>query len=107
MSLKPLKSRILGLPEDYAACGQSQILNVPAPDIQSRQIHHTTPKRVLIVPGGFTCALHVLQHTLEKMVAQKFIKRTFIGVSNMIELQGIPSNIIVAGDKRNYSIPEL
>lgn len=81
--------------------------SLPAPNIQSRQIHHTTAKRILVVPGGLTSALHILQHALKKMVTEKVIKRTQIGVGDVIKLEDISSNIVVAGDKRDDSIPAL
>jgi len=41
------------------------------------------------------------------MVAQKLIKRSKIGVSNVIELEDISSDIIAAGNEGNNSILEL
>jgi hypothetical protein len=78
-----------------------------APNIHSRQIHHAITKRILIVPCRLTSALHILQHALKKMVTEKVIKRTQIGVSDVIKLKDISSNIIVAGNKWNDSIPAL
>ena len=72
-----------------------------APNIQSRQIHHAAAKRILVVPGGLTSALHILQHTLKKVVTEKVIKGPQIVVGDVIEFEGISSNIIVASNKRN------
>jgi hypothetical protein len=86
-----------------------QVFSTPlaAPNIQSRQIHHATAKRILVVPGGLTSALHIREHALKKMVTEKVIEGTQIGVGNVIELKDISSNIIEAGNKRNDSIPAL
>ena len=72
-----------------------------APNVPSRQIHHPTSKCILMIPSGPTCALHILQHTLKKMVSEKFIKGPQIVVGDVIEFEGISSNIIVASNKRN------
>ena len=41
------------------------------------------------------------------MVTEKVVKRTQIGVGDVIELKDVSSNIIVAGNKRNDNIPAL
>lgn len=41
------------------------------------------------------------------MITEKVVKRTQIGVGNVIKLKKISSNIIVAGNKRNDGIPAL
>ena len=41
------------------------------------------------------------------MITEKVVKRTQIGVGNVIKLKKISSNIIVARNKRNDGIPAL
>ena len=41
------------------------------------------------------------------MVTEKVIKRTQIGVGDVIKLKDVSGNIIVAGNERNDNIPAL
>jgi hypothetical protein len=77
------------------------------PNVPPRQIHHSTAECILIIPSGLTCALHILQHTLKKMVTEKDIKGSQIVVSDVIEFEDLPSNIVVAGNERNDYMPTL
>ena len=60
-----------------------------------------------MIPSGLTCALHILQHTLKKMVTEKVIKGPYIVVGDVIEFEDFSSNIIVTGNKRNDYMPTL
>jgi hypothetical protein len=85
---------------------QMFLTTLATPNIQSRQIHRPA-KRILVVPAGVTYALHILQHALKKMVAQKVVKRTQIEIGDVIELKHLPSNFVVARNKRDDGMSEL
>ena len=78
-----------------------------APHVPPRQIHRSTAECILIIPSGLTCALHILQHTLKKMVTEKVIKGPQIVIGDVIEFEYLSSNIIVAGNERNDYMPTL
>ena len=63
--------------------------------------NHPTAKCILIIPSGLTCALHILQHSLKKMVTEKLIKRPHIVVGDVIEFVDLSSNIILARNEWN------
>jgi hypothetical protein len=44
------------------------------------KIHPAITKCILVVPVGLSNTLHILQHSLKKMVTEKFVKRTQIGI---------------------------
>lgn len=93
---------ILLRPEDCAICEPPRIpTQFSASDVPHRQIHRPIAKRTLIIPGGLTCALHILRHSSKKMVTEKLIKRPQIVVGDVIEFEDHSSNIIVAGNERN------
>jgi hypothetical protein len=108
---KILKSQILARPKTVQSEShlKLQVFSTPlaAPNIRSRQIHHATAKRILVVPVGLTNALHIRQRALTKMVTEKVMKRTQIGVGDVMKLKDTSSNVIVAGNERNDSIPAL
>jgi hypothetical protein len=60
-----------------------------------------------MIPSGLTCALHILQHTLKKMVTEKVIKGPYIAIGDVIELEDFSSNIIITGNERNDYMPTL
>jgi hypothetical protein len=60
-----------------------------------------------MIPSGLTCALHILQHTLKKMVTEKVIKGPYIAVGDVIEFEDFSSNIIITGNERNDYMPAL
>jgi hypothetical protein len=60
-----------------------------------------------MVPGGLTCTLHILQHTLEEVVTENVVNGTQVGVGNVIEFENLSSNIIITGNERNYNISAL
>ena len=78
-----------------------------APNVSPRQIHHSITKCILIIPSGFTCALHILQHGLKKMVTEKVIKRPQVAVGDVIEFEDLSGNIVVARNERNDYMPAL
>ena len=78
-----------------------------SPHVPPRQIHRSTAECILIIPSGLTCALHILQHTLKKMVTEKVIKGPQIVIGDVIEFEYLSSNIIVAGNERNDYMPTL
>jgi hypothetical protein len=78
-----------------------------APNIPPRQIYHPTAKCILIIPSGLTCALHILQHTLKKMITENIIKGPQIVIADMIKSKNFASNIIVARNEGNDYIPAL
>lgn len=59
------------------------------------------------MPTGLTCALHILQHTLKKVVTEKVIKRPQIAVDDMIEFEHFACNIVIAGNEWDDYIPAL
>ena len=80
---------------------------ISAPNVPSRQIHHSTAKCILVIPSGLTRAFHILQHALKKVVAEKLVKGPQIVVGNVIEFEDFSCNIIVAGDEWNDYMPAL
>ena len=60
-----------------------------------------------MVPVGLTHAFHILQPTLKKMVTDKVIKGPQIRIGDMIELEDLSSNIIVARNERDDYMPAL
>ena len=60
-----------------------------------------------VVPVGLTHAFHILQPTLKKMVTDKVIKGPQILIGDMIELEDLSSNIIVARNERDDYMPAL
>lgn len=86
---------------------QVSLTQFPPPNLRTRQIHHTTTECVLVVPSGLPCTLHILQHTLNKMITEKVIKGPQIGVIDVIEFEDLSGNIIVARNERDDYMPAL
>lgn len=95
-------------PEDCAICEPSQTPSVLDPIFHPKCPTLTDPPFHLRVhPIGLTCALHILQHTLKKMVTEKVIKRPQIAVNDVIEFEHFACDIVIAGNERDDYIPAL
>ena len=77
------------------------------PNVQPRQIHHAAPKRILMVPGGLASTFHILQDTLEKVVAQEVIEGTQIPVPNVAQFEDLACNVVVARNEGDDDMATL
>ena len=79
----------------------------PTPNVLPRQIHPATPECILIIPGGFSSTFHILEDTLKKVVTQKVVERTQIRILDVVQLQDLTCNVVIARNEGGYDVTSL
>ena len=79
----------------------------PTPNVLPRQIHPATPECILIIPGGFPSTFHILEDTLKKVVTQKVVERTQIRILDVVQLQDLTCNVVIARNEWGDDITTL
>jgi len=79
----------------------------PTPNVLPRQIHPATAECILMIPGWFSSTFHILEDTLEKMVTQEVVERTQIRILDVVQLQDLACNVVIARNEGGNDITTL
>ncbi len=86
---------------------QVSLTRFSAPNVRPPQVYYTISERFLKVPNGLAYTFHILQHTLKKIVTEKLVKGSQIGVGDVIEFENLSGDCIKTGNERNDYMPAL
>lgn len=60
-----------------------------------------------MIPGRFSSTFHILEDTLEKVVTQEVVERTQVRILDVVQLQDLTCNVVIARNEGGNDITTL